>query len=553
MLVSKENCRAAAFAAFLVSCIVIAPCAALDYSSPSDYVGVAKPQGETAATGAAAPPAAGEVPAKQPEAGALNVTVPQAIQMALENNRSLVVQRMNPQLRRTLEEQQRAVFDPDFTADVSFARSRTRLPADAGGGRSHSQSISAQAGVQELLPTGTLLGLTGSTTFSQFAASQSLRYASSLDLSVDQHLLRGAGVDVNLVGLRQARIDIVSSQYLLRGFAEALVAQVEETYWLYALAGRQMDIFNQSLALAEQQLAETRERINVGKLAETEAVASEAEVALRREDLISGRNVLEKTRLLLLRLLNPVGGHPFEAEITLADAPTVTDVEPEPLSNYIDTAFKMRPDLNQARLQVNRGDLDVVKTKNGVLPLLDLFVTLGGTHYADSFGESVGSPDGRSFSASTGLSAEIPLFNRSARASHGRAVLSREQSLEAVDNLAQLVEVDVRSAYISITLAKETVAATAASSRLQAEKLRTETEKFRVGKSTSFLVAQAQRDLVVSQIAEVQAVTAYLNAFVELYRLDGSLLLLRGVSCPGAEPVKMTGEPSTSAPLPEGK
>ena len=37
------------------------------------------------------------------------------------------------------------------------------------------------------------------------------------------------------------------------------------------------------------------------------------------------------------------------------------------------------------------------------------------------------------------------------------------------------------------------------------EKLRTETEKLRVGKSTSFLVAQAQRDLLVSRIAEVRA------------------------------------------------
>ncbi len=66
-----------------------------------------------------------------------------------------------------------------------------------------------------------------------------------------------------------------------------------------------------------------------------------------------------------------------------------------------------------------------------------------------------------------------------------------------------------------------------------------ETEKFRLGKSTSLLVAQAQRDLVSSQIDEVQAVVSYLKAFVEMYRLEGSLLDRRGITAPGREPVKL--------------
>jgi len=62
-------------------------------------------------------------------------------------------------------------------------------------------------------------------------------------------------------------------------------------------------------------------------------------------------------------------------------------------------------------------------------------------------------------------------------------------------------------------------------------------EKFRVGKSTSFLVARAQRDLVAGQAAEIQAVVNYLKAVTELYRLDGTLLTRRGLEAPGEEPV----------------
>jgi outer membrane protein TolC len=75
--------------------------------------------------------------------------------------------------------------------------------------------------------------------------------------------------------------------------------------------------------------------------------------------------------------------------------------------------------------------------------------------------------------------------------------------------------------------------------RFNEEKLRNETEKLRVGKSTNFLVAQAQRDLLVSRIAEVEALVNYLKALVDLYRQDGSLLERRGISAPGREPVDL--------------
>jgi outer membrane protein TolC len=109
-----------------------------------------------------------------------------------------------------------------------------------------------------------------------------------------------------------------------------------------------------------------------------------------------------------------------------------------------------------------------------------------------------------------------------------------------LDNLAQLAEVDVRNACIELTRSKEQVRATAATRRLQEVTLRSETEKFRLGKSTSLLVAAAQRDLLSGQIAEVRAVVTNLKAMVELYRLEGSLLEHRAIACPGAEPVNPT-------------
>jgi outer membrane protein len=166
-----------------------------------------------------------------------------------------------------------------------------------------------------------------------------------------------------------------------------------------------------------------------------------------------------------------------------------------------------------------------------------VFITLGKTGYADSFGRSVRDMDGDSYDIGAGLLLEFPVINRKARSQFNASMLGLSQAEEAVNNLDQIVQVDVRSAYIEVARAKEQIAATGATMTFQEEKARIEAEKFRVGKSTSLLVAQAQRDLLSSRISEIQAIANYLKALIDLYRLEGSLLERRGILAPGSKPV----------------
>jgi outer membrane protein TolC len=359
-------------------------------------------------------------------------------------------------------------------------------------------------------------------------------------MTVTQALLRGFGTDVNLARLQQARLDTRMSEYELRGFTEFLVAEVERTYWDYALARRQIEIVEESLKVARQQLNETKELITVGRLARAELAAVQAEVAAQEQALIEARANEESIRLQLLRLLNPVGPDLWQREVELIHQPTLPEIKLEDVELHVDVSRRMRPILNEARLEILRDDLELVRTRNGLLPLMDLFITLGKSGYANSFGESVSNISKDNYDALGGVSFQYPIFNRNARAQNRRALLTREQSQKALENLSQLVEVDVRTAYIEVKRTKQQIAASSVTRMFDEEKLRTETEKLRVGKSTSFLVAQAQRDLLVSRIAEVRALANYLKALIDLYRQDGSLLERHGISAPGREPVKLS-------------
>jgi hypothetical protein len=98
-------------------------------------------------------------PSQEPNSGPLRLTVGQATLLALENNRSLQVERFSPQIQRTLEQTQLAAFDPVLTGGVSQGRDRVA----SGPTPFVTSGTSVSVGAQEFLPTGTTLGLSANT------------------------------------------------------------------------------------------------------------------------------------------------------------------------------------------------------------------------------------------------------------------------------------------------------------------------------------------------------------------------------------------------------
>jgi outer membrane protein len=472
----------------------------------------------------------------------LKIGIHDAILMAMENNQSLIIERMNPEIRQTFEQEELAVFDPLISPEMSSRRSVGDRLSRAGFSTESQivDTITGSISLDKLFPTGTALNLEANTSYTDSSLYSDTFTANRIGFSVTQALLRGMDVRANMARVNQARLDTLISEYELRGFTEIVLEQVESKFWDYALAQRQIEIYSNSLEIAEKQMAEAEERIKIGALAETELAAAQAEVALGRENLINARSTLAKERLNLLRLLNPSGGIDWNRDVILQYDTSPPDVRLDDVEQHVRLALLLRPDLNQARLQIKRGDLEVVRTKNGLLPKLDTFITFGKSGYADTFNRALNNIDEGSYDVAWGLALVDSPMNRSARAGYARAVAGKQQLQKALENLSQLVQVDVRSAYIEVTRAQEQISATAATRNFQEEKLRAETEKFRVGKSTSLLVGQVQRDFVASQIAEIQAVANYLKALVTLYRLEGSLLQRRGLDAPGAESVTLS-------------
>lgn len=479
-------------------------------------------------------PADGDAILPLPANGRLSVTIEEAVFLTLRNNRSLAVQLYGPLVAGTFEEQERARFDPSFFGELSISRDRGEQ-ADRGTGDAldvRSESEFYRLGIGQTLPTGTGLDLS----FRQSRTDSTVarqRQASGIQVTLTQALLRGSGLEANLARVRQAELNTLASRYEVRGFTEALVAETELTYWDYVLARQRIIIFEDALHVAREQAADIERRIEVGTIAETELAAAQAELASRQQGLLDARNRRDRIRLSLLRLLNPADGAGWSLDIEPLDCPTGPDIELDPVEDHLALGLRLRPELAEAYLRVEQGRLETVQTRKGLLPRLDLFVTLGRTGYADSFGGSLSRLDDSYYDTTAGARLEWALFNRAAEAADRRARATRAQAQASLDNLAQLVVQDIRDAWLEVERARSQIEASAVRRRWQEEVLRAEQVKFDVGRGTALTVAQAQRDLLESRLDEINRIIDYRKARIYLYRLDGSLLRRRGIETAG--------------------
>jgi outer membrane protein TolC len=462
-------------------------------------------------------------PAEIPE----SLSVQDAILAGLEHNVNLRVQRLNVPISRTREEGALSAFDP--TVNFSLQGGRTQS------GRGNVDSISGSATVTEFLPTGTSIqaGITTSNTFySESALTQ------GGNITVTQALLRGAGLDVNLATLRKAEISTRISQYTLRGNSENLVSSIENAYWDLANTELQVGIVQDSLNLAQKRYDDTAARIDIGKLSPSELASVKADIAARNVDLITALSNREINRLKFVQLLTPAQRDFWKRAVKLTTLPFIPQGEMDEVQNHVDAAMRFRPDINEALLQLQSGDLEIVRTKNGLLPSLDF--SIGASHSGSStgFGESIlrgfDSPDSRVIA---GISGDWEPINRSARASYRSAQLSQEQLQNALDNQRQQAELQVRTDYSNVVRFRRQIDATRVARESAQAAYDVQKAKLDAGNGTSLQTSQAANDLLSAQLREVQAVISHLQALVNLYSDEGTLLLRRGLSAPGAEPV----------------
>lgn len=466
--------------------------------------------------------------------GSLALSLEDAAVMALSNHPDLAAQRLGPVIAGAFADIEAGTFDPEgfgllrLGQEVTSSVDRATQQQFGVTGR----DTDAELGVRQSLPTGTdvELAVTQSRRASDRAPEQQ---SADVSLTLTQALLRGANREANLVRLRQSRLDVVASVYELRGFAQAVLAETETAYWRFVLADRSVAIFERGLEVSRRQRDVAQQQIDAGMLANAEAAPAIAEAALREQGLIDARAQRHASRLRLLSLILPPDTAadapdtlPRIQAVTTAPtkAPTLTD-----LADRIALAQQLRPDLNEARTRLAQDRLETQLTRDGLLPQLDLFVTLRKTGFGDTFGSSINDLDGETYDVSGGLRLSRSLTQRGPQARDRAAHATRRQSALAVQNLARAVRLDVRLAANEVKRLRLQLDAAEITRQARARVTETENARQAAGSGTALQVALAQRDQLEAEIALAQTQVRYRIALIDLHLAEGTLLERRGV------------------------
>ncbi|MGF1530731.1 MAG: TolC family protein [Puniceicoccaceae bacterium] len=470
------------------------------------------------------------IPSQKPQPSQID-SFEAALIIALERNPDLRVSRLSIIRAGAFAAIERGEFDPELYARLSTSEQRTTEIS-----RSTSEVFSSEvevaraaAGLRQRLSTGTEIDLNYS--HSREASNRTPEQQEArIGISITQSLLRGFGPSVNLAAVRRADLRRLTSEFELRGLIEALLLNVERSCLEILRLRGSIRILESSLELAQEELQVVETLIEVGELPRQEAAVVRSEVALRQQALINARSELINTRLDLARLLNFGPGFTGEYPFETIDASRLFLSVPDSLPEHLAASRFFRAELNEARLRLSEARLETEVTVNGLLPQLDFFVTLGKSGFSNQFSSALRDLGNDSYDFSAGLEASYPIGNRRREGQHLLAQTDLAEAYLALENLGEQIAFEIHQAFNQVERARQQISATSISRELQEETVRAESEKVAVGTTTRLQLAQAKRELVARQIAELEARIDYRLRILQLYRADGTLIERRGIT-----------------------
>jgi len=436
------------------------------------------------------------------------MTLADAVLLAVRTNRSI----KSAYLDRVIQKFNLKVAEDKFYPDLNLTAGATHSSSVIRNGsktRIEGDDIDISVAMTETIPTG------GTFIFSWASADiNSGPDTDSWQVTFQQPLLKGGGIDVNTASVKTARFQEQSNIMALKSTLIITVTSVVSAYRSFLQTKLQVDISKASLVRTKKLLERNKLLISGGRMAPVEIVQVEADIATREFDYQSALNNLDSARLNLLKILD-IDKH---TPIVPVSEEEIKPIHPV-LEEYIDTALSNRPDYTQSLIKLEIAKTNFMLAENNML--WDLFLD---SSYSYSVAENqLNSTKGESWSV--GLNIEIPIYGDltrkqrliSARTNVKKSELDLKELQDNIEIEVQDLIRNVESRLTQLDLARR-------ARKLSKQKLEIEQEKLRAGVSSNFQIVTFQNDLLNAQTSEVDATIDYRNALTALDQVLGTTL-----------------------------
>jgi HAE1 family hydrophobic/amphiphilic exporter-1 len=388
-------------------------------------------------------------------------------------------------------------------------------------------------------------------------------------------LLRDREIDNDRANLliKKKQADVSDAEFELR--VVDIVSRVEQAYYDLVAVRADLDVVNESVSLAREQVDRTKRMIDSGSVAPVEVFAAEAELERRKDAYFSSLTLLTQAENNLKTLL--AGGRTddmWKDEIL----PTSDQREPAPpelgadLKDLVTDALRRRVELRAIELRKGINDVQkqaALNQRKVAVNLTGGYIASGlaGTElstvspFATAFGgiadrlnqlsNTAGLPplppvnfgsgvpgnlvggygqslsnmfSGNFNSFQGGLSIDWTPRNNAAESSLAQTAIGERRIALQRRQTEQGIEAQVRNALQALTTSEQRITAAEAGARAAKEKLDSETRLFQTGESTNFFVLTRQNEFSDAKRRVVVATLEFNKSVARLEQAVGKTL-----------------------------
>lgn len=473
----------------------------------------------------------------------LNVSLQDAVVMAIRNHPDIEVERINTRIRDA--EKGEAEGDFDFTTfiNTSYQENRSETQGDLFSSfLSPSSDVTYQTeerfqfqgGIRKKFDTGTLAEftfnsdrvVTDQSAFSLFSfATQNPQLTEKIKIEVTQPLLKNGWREYNTAKIRIAENNQRGARFGVIEKVRKVVQDVEQAYWEYAFAIEESEVQKSSVGIARGRLALVQEAVTLGRLDQGSVVDAQLSVSQAEEQATLAASTVRATEERLRVLIQPMGApvtggilvRPLEALPGVADAPIT--------SGSLAEVYCRRPDFQQAEVDVQNARIAIEQTWNQLLPQLDL----KGSYSMIGVDKDMGSAtqdmfNGETYEWRVALVLEYPLGNHAAKNRYRKALWQYTQARVKFSALARQISQEVSEGARHLTDALDRYAAARRTTMLAEAKLAVQADRLDLGKTALEFVLQAQSELARSRAERLRQARDYQKALVRLRTALGTTL-----------------------------
>ncbi len=354
--------------------------------------------------------------------------------------------------------------------------------------------------------------------------------ASAGMITVSQPLLKNFWIDSTRLNIRVAKNRLKYSELTLKLQIMQTITTLEQAYYDLIYNRENVVVQQKALELAERTVVESKKKVEVGTLAPLDLQSAEAQAEATRAALIAAKASWGTQQRLVKQLITDKY---LEWAATVLE-PSGQLTAPRPILNLQDSwgrGLGQRPDLLQAKLDVEKAGIQLKFDHNQLFPELDVSGSYGYNGSGKEFSGALYDLQqaDRPF-YSFGGKLTLPLSRTSARNAYKADKATLQQVVLTLKKLEETIMIQIDNDIGTVRANFDQVQATRAAREYQEAALDAEQKKLESGKSTTYNVLLVQRDLTAARGSEIQALDTYNKSLVQLSLDEGSTLERLGIT-----------------------